>query len=103
MFNVAKQISGAVFESVKAEGTNIFVSNGAAAGQIMPHVTVHIVPRFKDDKFKLKWDKVEVKDEDMDEVKQEIASRLESLDNDEKEEPVVMKETSELKDVERVP
>jgi len=103
LFNVAKQISGAVFESVKAEGTNIFVSNGAAAGQIMPHVTVHIVPRFKDDKFKLKWDKVEVKDEDMDEVKQEIASRLESLDNDEKEEPVVMKETSELKDVERVP
>ncbi|MEK6826636.1 MAG: HIT domain-containing protein, partial [Nanoarchaeota archaeon] len=49
LFNIAKRISGAIFESVKAEGTNIFVSNGASAGQTVPHVAVHIVPRFKDD------------------------------------------------------
>ncbi|MFH1592112.1 MAG: HIT family protein [Candidatus Woesearchaeota archaeon] len=105
LFNVAKSISGAVFDGVKAEGTNIFISNGAAAGQLMPHVTVHIVPRFKDDKFSLRWDKVEVSDEDMDEVKQEIVSRLEAISDveEEKEEKVKDVPKKKYSEKERVP
>lgn len=46
---VSKQLSAALIRSMKAEGTSIFVANGAAAGQRAPHFMMHIMPRSKGD------------------------------------------------------
>ena len=35
--------------AVRAEGSTIGVNNGDATGQTIPHVHVHIVPRWPDD------------------------------------------------------
>ena len=37
----------------KNEGTNILINNGKSAGQKIPHIHLHIIPRNKDDKIDL--------------------------------------------------
>lgn len=52
LFIAVKNISNAVLDGVEANGFNIMVSNNAAAGQVIPHVHIHIIPRFKNDGLK---------------------------------------------------
>jgi len=49
MFMVAKGISHACLRAFKAQGTNIFVANGVAAGQKAQHFMIHIIPRKEKD------------------------------------------------------
>ncbi len=49
LFMISKQISTALLKALKAEGTNIFVANGAAAGQKAQHFMIHIIPRMEKD------------------------------------------------------
>ncbi|MGZ3797406.1 MAG: HIT family protein, partial [Pseudobdellovibrionaceae bacterium] len=50
MFLVASKIYKALMESeVRMDGANIFLSNGEAAGQEVPHCHIHVVPRFRGD------------------------------------------------------
>ncbi len=44
-----KQISHALLRALKAQGTTVFVANGAVAGQRAPHTIVHIIPRVEGD------------------------------------------------------
>ena len=49
IFSVAKSVSGLLLRALKVRGTNIFVANGAAAGQKAPHAMVHVIPRMEND------------------------------------------------------
>ncbi len=52
MFASAATLSSAVRKcGVKCEGVNLFLADGAAAGQEVPHVHMHVIPRFQDDGF----------------------------------------------------
>jgi histidine triad (HIT) family protein len=52
MFNVARSIGEAIRNSgFKCEGINLLLSDGEAAGQEVPHVHLHVVPRFLGDGF----------------------------------------------------
>ena len=51
LFGVAMSLSEAVRDSVRAEGVNLIVADGRAAGQNLFHVHVHIIPRHEDDGF----------------------------------------------------
>lgn len=55
LFKVANHLSKKVFELLKVDGTNIFVANGRAAGQVVPHILVHIIPRIEGDGINLNW------------------------------------------------
>lgn len=46
---VAKGISHAQLRALKAQGTNIFVANGVAAGQRAQHFMMHVIPRMDKD------------------------------------------------------
>lgn len=48
---VCKQLSQALLQAFKCEGTSIFVANGPAAGQRAPHGMIHVMPRTKDDEI----------------------------------------------------
>jgi histidine triad (HIT) family protein len=54
LFEVAMKLEPAVRQVTKAEGTNMIVSSGAAAGQDVFHYHVHVIPRFADDGFDVK-------------------------------------------------
>ena len=42
-------------EGLGADGVNIHQANGAAAGQVVPHLQFHVVPRFKHDGHHWNW------------------------------------------------
>ncbi|WP_445337396.1 HIT family protein [Clavibacter sp. CFBP 8614] len=44
-----------IHEKLSPAGLNIIQSNGAAATQTVPHVHVHLVPRYTDDKMTIEW------------------------------------------------
>jgi histidine triad (HIT) family protein len=49
LFRTVVQLAGRVRRALRAAGTTIGVNNGDATGQTIPHVHVHIVPRWPDD------------------------------------------------------
>ena len=49
LFEVARKVTAAVEKAFSAEGSNIGINNGEAAGQEVPHVHVHVIPRKKGD------------------------------------------------------
>ena len=51
LFRVATMIVPAVTKVAKAEGVNIVVNSGSAAGQDEPHYHVHVIPRCENDGF----------------------------------------------------
>jgi histidine triad (HIT) family protein len=56
MFRVAQQISRSLFEcSLRCEGTNFFLANGAPAGQDVFHTHLHVLPRYRGDGFGLRF------------------------------------------------
>ena len=55
LYSLVPEIARAVVTAVKADGFNVGQNNGIAANQIVPHVHVHIVPRFIDDSPDGKW------------------------------------------------
>jgi histidine triad (HIT) family protein len=48
-----KKIAGAIKEALDADGVNIAINNGQAAGQVVFHLHIHIIPRFNGDHEKL--------------------------------------------------
>ncbi|MEO5635154.1 MAG: HIT family protein [Candidatus Paceibacterota bacterium] len=51
IMKVAKKISKAVKSEMKADGVNVTMNNDPAAGQVIFHTHLHIIPRKKDDGF----------------------------------------------------
>lgn len=43
------RVTDAAQAAVDADGATVGVNNGAAAGQVVPHVHYHVIPRFEDD------------------------------------------------------
>ena len=52
---VLPKLSRAVMAATRAEGFNLFQTNGACAGQAVDHVHVHIIPRRPDDGLGYRW------------------------------------------------
>lgn len=52
MIKLVKKIAPAIVSAMKADGYNIGVNTGAAAGQAVEHVHFHVIPRFSDDGFR---------------------------------------------------
>lgn len=51
VMDVAKKITPAILESVGAQGCNVTCNIGRAAGQIIFHTHVHVIPRYEGDGF----------------------------------------------------
>jgi len=55
LYSIVPSIAKAIITAVNADGFNVGQNNGIAANQIVPHVHIHIVPRFNDDSPDGKW------------------------------------------------
>lgn len=71
----AKKVAGAIQKNLGAEGVNIGMNNGKAAGQIVFHAHIHVMPRYGKDSFKL-WAGKEYKSGEREAVAEKIRSAL---------------------------
>ena len=54
LFRVAQRLAGAVrASSLRPQGVNLFLADGAAAGQEVFHVHLHVLPRAAGDGFRI--------------------------------------------------
>ena len=73
--SVMKNVADAVKKGVNSDGISIAQSNGKDAGQVIPHIHFHIMPRFKDDGLKL-WPQGKYEEGEMDKFKEDISKFL---------------------------
>lgn len=56
MFQVGMCIAQAIRRSgIRCEGVNLFLADGKVAGQEIPHVHLHVIPRSRGDGFQIKF------------------------------------------------
>lgn len=74
------QLVSPVESAVDADGSNVAFNNGSAAGQEVPHVHGHIIPRFEDDGGRpihvVAGSRPELSDEELDSIADNIADGL---------------------------
>ncbi len=73
LFRAVSKVAAAIKKALNPEGINILQNNGSAAGQVVPHVHVHIIPRKSGDGLLTPWKPQPAGDE-----LAEIAARIKS-------------------------
>lgn len=53
LIKIVKKIMPAVIKATQADGFNLNLNNGAAAGQVINHAHFHLVPRYQSDGYEL--------------------------------------------------
>ncbi len=84
-FVVANKISIIIFEVLKAQGTNVIVTNGVVAGQKSPHFLINVIPRFQNDNINLKWQPKQLTEEEMSTAELQIKEQTKNIGGFEKE------------------
>lgn len=80
LFSLTSHIAKAVIKAVGADGFSLGQNNGEAANQIVPHVHVHIVPRFNNDSEKGRWPSRKTASlSELDEIAEKIRNFLEPI------------------------
>jgi len=75
IFVAVQSLGRAVESATGAQGFNIMVNKGAAAGQMIFHTHIHIIPRFTGDGLR-HWPKIEMDDIQLGELSVKIRSSL---------------------------
>jgi histidine triad (HIT) family protein len=52
---VVQKVAQAQKASLRADGINVTQANGRTAGQIVPHLHFHVIPRFATDGYHFNW------------------------------------------------
>ncbi|OVE76205.1 hypothetical protein BVX97_02105 [bacterium E08(2017)] len=50
-----KKVANAIKKGLRADGINVAQANGKSAGQLVPHVHFHLIPRYDDEPQPRNW------------------------------------------------
>ncbi|MEM4246800.1 MAG: HIT family protein [Candidatus Woesearchaeota archaeon] len=102
MFDKANKVSIAVFEALGAEGTNIIVNNGIAAGQSVNHFLINVIPRRENDNLNILWQPKQLSEEEMSTIELQLKEESKGIGvfEKEKEKPKEEKKPEEIKEEE---
>lgn len=77
LFSTVSFLAKGIVKALDAKGLNIGQNNGRAANQIVPHVHVHIIPRYNYDSPNGRWPSRNLlSDEELDKIAQKIKASL---------------------------
>ncbi|MHA2394313.1 MAG: HIT family protein [Promethearchaeota archaeon] len=75
VFQVVRKIAKVIYQKLQIDGYNILQNNFAAAGQVIKHFHIHIIPRiFDDNRFKVKIPRNQASDEELNDVLSSLSS-----------------------------
>ncbi|WP_323191170.1 HIT family protein [Halostella sp. PRR32] len=81
VFGVLHALTPVVEDAVDADASNVAFNNGEAAGQEVPHVHGHVIPRFEDDGGKpihaVAGPRPDLSDDELDDIADDIAAGAE--------------------------
>jgi len=75
---VLPRLARAVMAATGAAGLNLYQTNGAAAGQVVPHVHFHLIPRRQDDGLGFRWQAGKYGSGEMDSWRARIAAAFQT-------------------------
>lgn len=75
VMRVVRRVGDAALKVTGADGYNVGINCGRAAGQVIMHTHVHVMPRFEGDGL-VHWPKKAVSKEDMEKAAREMAALL---------------------------
>jgi len=55
MMKLAVPLAAAAKKSLKCSGINFLINSGKRAGQVVPHIHLHVIPRYDDDNIHWPW------------------------------------------------
>jgi histidine triad (HIT) family protein len=73
---VARRLAAAVMSATGSAGCNLLQNNDSCAGQLVPHVHFHVIPRSPDDGFRFGWRSGEYAEGEMEQMARSIKDRL---------------------------
>ena len=79
MHSIVPRLAKAIASVLGSDGFNINQNNGKSANQILPHVHVHIVPRYSIEKVKGQWPMRKIAQiKDLESIIQKIRENIEA-------------------------
>ena len=75
LFSLARALM-VVLVDYGAKGVNLLYSLGEAAGQRSPHLILHIIPRYDNDKVHLVWEPQKLTEDDFKAIQLAITSKM---------------------------
>ena len=76
VFRSAAKVARAIRGAFEPQGLSVYQANGAAAGQTVPHLHIHLVPRYEGDGMALTWPVKNPPREKLVEYAQKIKAKL---------------------------
>jgi len=74
---IIKKVATALVKATKSQSFNIIENDGRIAGQLIPHVHFHIIPRSKDDGIRIdKWTGMKYEDKEVKEAMNSIRKAM---------------------------
>ena len=68
LFRLATKIAKNMKEVLGFEAMNVVQNNGSLAGQTVHHFHLHLIPRYENDKVMIKWEQLDLTDEQIAEI-----------------------------------
>lgn len=98
MFQVANKVGTVVFDALGAQGTNVLVQNGPAAGQRHKHVSIQVIPRFEGDRLQIGWNPKPGSEEELAKVQSALLEETKNVGVFEmpEEKPIELQEAAEV-------
>ena len=75
IFIAAKKIAKAISKPLNTDNFNFTINNGKFAGQIVPHLHIHIIPRYEGNNFPM-WPNMNLSDKKMKEIAKKISESI---------------------------
>ena len=77
LITIVQKVAEAQYAGLNADGVNVSQANGAVAGQEVPHIHFHVIPRFNDDNHS--WNRQAGSYDSTEEMQSKADSILEGL------------------------
>ncbi len=73
LFKLAVKVAKHMNETLNFEAMNIVQNNGELAGQTVHHFHLHLIPRYTNDKVSVKWEQLDLTDEQIAEIQKKLS------------------------------